>query len=69
MGRNWTPEQRARQSEAIKAYWRKKKTPPTIWQRLRRRCCWHDINHDHRCSDVLRGSVLASAVAQGRWRL
>jgi len=34
MGRKWTPEQRARQSEAIKAYWRKKKTPPTIWQRL-----------------------------------
>jgi hypothetical protein len=34
MGRKWTPEQRARQSKAIKAYWRKKKTPLTIWQRL-----------------------------------
>jgi len=34
MGRKWTPEQRARQSEAIKAYWRKKKTPPTLWQRF-----------------------------------
>jgi len=34
MGRNWTPEERARQSKAIKAYWRKKKTPPTLWQRF-----------------------------------
>ena len=30
MGRKWTPEQRARQSEAIKAYWERKKRRENI---------------------------------------
>ncbi len=30
MGRNWTPEERARQSKAIKAYWQRKKARENI---------------------------------------
>lgn len=30
MGRKWTPEQRARQSEAIKAHWQRKKQREAI---------------------------------------
>ena len=32
MARNWTPEERARQSEAIKAYWQRKKQKEAIHQ-------------------------------------